>query len=136
MEAILELVFWVLWSIVEIFGELLLQGFGEAVFEGIEALFRRTNRAQPPFWLSALLHAAFGAFAGWISLLIFPTLALPSPALQIANLILSPLVMGGIVAWTRGALRPTSDPDDWSHDFANAALLAFAMSLTRLVGAH
>ena len=48
-------------------------------------------------WL--LLFAVFGAILGGISLLIFPKVLLPTVGLRIANLILTPVLAGGMSAF-------------------------------------
>ena len=135
MEAIAEILFGLLWGLLEILGEWLLQALAELALQGAAAGAKRSLDWRPPSWLQALVYAAFGAFAGWLSLKAAPALFIDSPTLRIANLLLSPLAMGWATAWIRSKLRPDAEPDDWLRDFANAALLALALGLVRLMGA-
>jgi hypothetical protein len=98
MEFLFEIVF-------QIVGELLIQVvlelLAEAGLRGLGAPFRR--KSNP--WLAAFGYLLFGALAGAISLAVFPDLLLKTPAGRIVNLMLTPVIAGGMMvllgAWRR-----------------------------------
>ena len=83
--------------IFEVLGEFLLQVFGEALIEiGFHSLAEPFRRPANP-WLAAIGYALFGAILGGISLLAFPNNLVPA-AWRVANLVATPMAVGGIMA--------------------------------------
>jgi len=126
MELIFELLF-------QVVGELILQ----VVFEALAELGIRTLRApfrKPPNpWLAAVGYAFLGALAGGLSLLIFPELLITSGAQRIANLVITPLAAGAMMA-ALGAWRRRRGQSLIRLDrFAYGYLFALAMAFTRYV---
>jgi hypothetical protein len=79
------------------------------------------------------LHMLLGGGLGWLSTLIAPKLLLPLAGLRIANLIVSPLLAGGIAwfaakQWTR---------QDAQSAFLHGALFALMFGMARYAcGTH
>jgi len=114
----------------EIFGEFLIQVIGEALVEiGLHTWADRSRRPVHPL-LSMLGHAFFGAVIGGLSLLVFPHNLVP-PQLRLPNLVLTPLAVGGLMAWM-GAWRARRGQAPLQIDrFACGSLFAFALALVR-----
>jgi hypothetical protein len=116
----LELIF-------EILGEFVLQALGEALFEvGLHSLAEPFRRAPNP-WLAALGYTLLGAALGGLSLLVFP-LYLVAPPWRVANLLITPLAVGGVMAamgvWRARRGEPVLRIDRFLHGFLFAAALA------------
>lgn len=124
--------------LVEFILEFLLQGVGELLLEIFTHRARKHRHAKglparEPMHpvLSALLWIAIGAAIGWLTLIPFPHSFLKDPALRIANLIATPLVLGALMALLgrrRLANREETVPLD---RFWTAALFALSMGLVR-----
>jgi hypothetical protein len=74
-----------------------------------------------------VLHTFLGGLAGWVSTLIFPKLLLTHVALRIANLVIAPLVAGGLSYWAADWMRKKADT--WTpfwHGFAFALVFGLA----------
>lgn len=83
--------------LVELIGEFLLQVVGEALVElGLHSL-AEPFRSPPNPWLAALGYSLFGGILGGLSLFIFPDNLVPE-SLRIANLLATPLAVGGVMA--------------------------------------
>jgi hypothetical protein len=84
-------------------------------------------------WL--LLFAVFGGICGGISLIFAPKLLLPNLGLRAANLVVSPLVAGGLsylvasFAWVARGVSPR-------HHFWRGFSFALAFGLVRFAYAH
>jgi hypothetical protein len=124
MEIIFELLF-------SFFGEFLLQVLFEVLAElGLHSM-REPFRRPPNPWLAALGYAIFGAIAGALSLLVFPTLFVHAHGLQVLNVALTPLA-AGLAMMALGAWRQRRDQDLIRIDkFAYGYLFALAMALVR-----
>jgi hypothetical protein len=124
MEIIFEFIF-------SFLGEFLLQVLAEALAElGLHSM-RETWRRPPNPWLAALGYALFGTIAGALSLLIIPKLFVHTPTLQLANVILTPLLAGGVMM-ALGAWRRRRDQDTIRLDkFAYGYLFALCMAMVR-----
>jgi hypothetical protein len=116
--------------ILQVAGEFLVFLFGEALASlGLHAVAEPFRRVPNP-WLAALGYAALGAILGGLSLLVFPN-NFARGALQILNLAITPLLVGGcaacVGAWRtrQGALVLPID------QFAHGYLLAFNLALVR-----
>jgi len=93
-------------------GELLLQVIAEALAElGLHSM-RDTLRQPANPWFAALGYALFVIIAGGLSLLLFPHLFVHVRALQIINVVLTPLAAGLAMmawgAWRRRRAQPRS----------------------------
>jgi hypothetical protein len=111
----------------EILGEFVLQTLGEALFEvGLHSLSEPFRRAPNP-WLAAVGYTLFGAALGGLSLLVFP-LYLVAPPWRVANLFLTPLAVGGVMAamgaWRARRGEPVLRIDRFLYGFLFAAALA------------
>ena len=83
--------------------------------------------------LAAIGYTLYGAIAGGLSLLVFPRSFIPSHGLRIASLVVTPLVVGGVMALI-GARRRRHDKAVARLDrFAYAYAFAFAMAAVRFV---
>lgn len=125
MGALLELLF-------ELFGELILQVLGEALVElGLHGLAAPLRKMPNPY-LATIGYVLFGAIAGAISLWIFPSLFIASPAGRIVNAVVTPLVAGGAMV-ALGAWRLKRGQQLVLIDrFAYGYLFALVMALVRL----
>lgn len=121
--------------LIEIIGELLLQACIELLGEiGLRSLAEPFRKPPNP-WLAALGYFIFGALAGGISLLVFPT-HLVAEELRLANLVLTPIVVGLLMA-ALGAWRARHGQiilriDRFSYGF----LFALSLALVRFGFAH
>ena len=115
--------------LLEIIGELLLQVIVELLSEwGMHAV-AEPFRKEPNPWLAALGYVFFGGVVGGLTLLGFPGHLTPSGPLRIANLILTPIVVGvlmaGVGAWRarRGGTLLRIDRFSYGYLFALALAL-------------
>jgi hypothetical protein len=124
MEIIFEIIF-------QFLGEMLLQIIGEAIAElfghSVKEPFRRSKPVHP--WLAVIGYIIFGAIAGVLSLWLFPSLFIKVEWLRIANLILTPIVSGIVMArigsWRRKHERETIRLDSFFYGFCFALSMAF-----------
>ena len=124
----LELIF-------EILGEFLLQVAGEALAEvGLRSLSEPFRRTPNP-WVAALGYAVFGAVAGGLSLFAFPH-NFASPPWRIANLVVTPLAVGGVMALV-GVWRARRGQSLVRMDrFAYGYVFALSLALVRFLFAR
>lgn len=122
--------------IVEILGEFLLQALGEALMElGFHSLAEPFRKPPNP-WLAALGYAIFGALAGGLSLLVFPSHLTPAGLPRLANLLLTPLAVGWCMS-AMGAWRSKRGDALLRIDrFSYGYLFALTMALVRFQFAH
>ncbi|MCX6875107.1 MAG: hypothetical protein NTW21_15045 [Verrucomicrobia bacterium] len=115
----------------EFLAEVVLQVIVEALFElGLQSLSAPFRRKPSP-WLATLGYTILGAVAGGLSLWVFPTRFIAAPAGRLANLVLTPLAAGAVMA-ALGAWRRRRDQDLIRLDrFAFGFLFALAMTLVR-----
>ena len=110
-----------------------LQLFGTIGIDAATSHRRSEKEEAGCGWLVAF--AFFGAIFGGLSLIFAPKLLLPTLALRIANLILAPLVAGGLSylvarhVWTSRGWEP-------SHHFWRGFWFALAFGLVRFAYAH
>jgi hypothetical protein len=128
MEFILELLF-------EIFGEALLQLVFELLAElGVRRLGKGQRRPSPA--LAIVGYGVLGALAGGCSLWLKPVLFIASPTAQVVNLVLTPLLIGGLMAQL-GAWRQRRDKATVRLDrFTYAYVFALGMALVRYAFGH
>lgn len=137
MEILAELLLQVLGWLIQLFAELLIQLFAESVFRvighALKAPFRRSP-IEP--WVAAIGYAIFGAVAGAISLLFFPSQFIKLEWLRVLNLVVTPLavgmIMGLIGAWRQRHERDTIRLESFSYGFC----FAFGMALVRHLYTH
>jgi hypothetical protein len=124
MEILFELLF-------EFLAEVLLQVVFEVLAEvGLQTL-REPFRKVPNPWLASVGYAVFGAVAGGLSLLVFPSLFMASHSARLANLLLAPVAAGAVMAAV-GAWRRRRDQELIRLDkFAYGFLFALAMAAVR-----
>jgi hypothetical protein len=124
MEFLFELLF-------QLFGELILQLVVQLLAElGIRAASEPFRKAPNP-WMAAFGYALFGAVAGGLSLLVFPSLAIRSPFGRLVNLGFTPVV-SGIAMAALGWWRHHRDQDLIRMDrFAYGYVFALTMALIR-----
>lgn len=129
MEFIFELLF-------EFFGEFLLQIVFELLAEfGLHSL-REPFQRKPHPAVAFIGYGLLGALAGGLSLWAFPSLLIASPDAQLANLLISP-VLAGLLMAALGAWRAKRGQSLLRMDrFACGFLFALSMALVRYVGAH
>jgi hypothetical protein len=118
----------------EIIGEFLLQVIGQALVElGFHAALEPFSKPPNPF-LAAIGYFIFGAIAGWLSLFLFPAYLVPSHALRIINLVVTPIGVGGCLS-AMGAWRARRGQTVMRIDkFAYAYLFALSVALVRFYG--
>ena len=132
MELIIHILAWIF----EIFGELGLQLLTEIVAEVFgHANRRRRPRAEPVApWLAVVGCVVFGAIAGGISLWLVPELFLKNHWARIANVIVTPLISGVVMAWI-GSWRRHHQGDLIRLDtFGYAFCFSLSMALVRFFG--
>jgi hypothetical protein len=99
VEIIAEIIFQVLGWLLQLFAELVLQVFFEALAEllghAIKEPFRRPEPVRP--WLAAIGYVLFGAAAGGLSLWLVPELFIRIGWLRWVNLLVVPLAAGGVM---------------------------------------
>ncbi|HXF10711.1 MAG TPA: hypothetical protein VN625_08005 [Desulfuromonadaceae bacterium] len=126
MEAVLEV-------ILQIFFELLLQFIGEVACEfGLQSLSEIFHRKPNP-WLAGIGYILLGAGIGGLSLLVARSTFIHHPTLRIANLFLTPLLAGLLMAaighWRRKRGQDLIRLDRFGYGF----LFAFSMALVRFL---
>lgn len=116
--------------IFEVVGEFVLQVIGETLAElGLHSLGAPFRRPPNP-WLASLGYALFGAILGGLSLLVFPNNLVPE-AFRVANLVLTPLAVGGVMvamgAWRARRGEPVLRIDKFAYGY----LFAMSLALVR-----
>lgn len=129
MEFLIEL-------LLQFFGELLLQLFLEILVEaGLHSVAEPLRRKPNP-WFAAAGYALLGGIGGALSLLVFPTLFMPTPIGRLASLILTPIA-AGLAMTLVGAWRLRRNQSLVRLDrFAYGYLFALAMALVRYFYGH
>jgi hypothetical protein len=119
-------------ALLQVVGEFLLQIVVEALVElGFHSLAEPLPRPPNP-WLAALGYALFGATLGGISLLFLPQHLTPAGFARFANLLLTPVAVGGCMVML-GAWRANRGERLWRIDrFAYGYLFALGFALVRL----
>lgn len=129
----MEIIFEILFGLLQVFGEIFLQIVIEALVEfGLQGLREPFRRAKPlhPL-LAAAGYALLGAAAGAISLWIFPQRFIATPWLRTLNLVITPIAAGAVMS-AIGMWRRKNDKELIRLDrFAYGFLFAFAMAIVR-----
>ena len=117
--------------LIELFGELLLQGIAEVLAEfGLRTFGESIRRPRNP-WLAAVGYAAFGAIAGGLSLLVFANHLVPAGPWRIVNLIATPPAVGAMMAALGTWRAKRGEPVLRIDRFSFGVLFAFAFALVR-----
>lgn len=129
LEVVFELLF-------EFFGELILQLGFEALGDTFKLGWQRLTGREKGTTVKREIgwSVVTGVVCGGLTLLIFPALAIHTPALQLLNLLVAPLVAGLLVERVR-AWRE-SRPSFSFPVFGYAALFGFAFAMTRWMFGH
>lgn len=122
MELLVEILF-------QVCAEGLLQLLGELGFRAFsEPFLPREKRSAP---IAAVAYVAFGCMLGGLSLLIAPHSLIPKAEFRMLNLIVTPILVGLVMAGL-GAVRRKKGEDVLRLDtFAYAYLFALGMTLVR-----
>lgn len=117
---------------IEFIFEVLLQ----LVFEILEVVFtsgagKRERESQSPI-VTAIIYIAFGIMAGFVSLWIFPQAFIHNSLGRIANLILTPVLMG-LLAAAFAAWRAGDGQGLRLGRFINGYVFALSLALVRFL---
>ncbi|MES2933809.1 MAG: hypothetical protein V4805_10020 [Pseudomonadota bacterium] len=117
----------------EICCEFLLQAAVEILAElGFHSLAETFHRRPNP-WLAAIGFALFGAAAGGLSLLLFPSHFVHNHTLRLVNLLVTPIA-AGLMMMALGAWRARHGQDVLRIDrFFYGYLFALALAVVRFV---
>ena len=134
MEIIFELIFGFFGFLLEFVLEILAQAAFELLAElGVRCLaepFRRPKPASP--FMAAIGYLIYGAFAGAISLML-PQMFIVSKNLRLANLIVTPIACGFIMA-SFGRFRERRGDETIRLDtFMYGYLFALSMAVVRYI---
>jgi len=134
MEIIAELLLSVLGFVAEIALQVGLELIAEFGFRAVREPFRGARIENPV--LAALGYALFGALAGGLSLLLFPNSFIAARSARIANLLITPVAAGALMALLGAWRRRRGDELMRLDRFAYGMVFAFAMSAVRFVFAN
>ena len=124
IEVVLQFVF-------EFFLQLLAEVFSEIGFHSLSQFFE-SRRIQNP-WIASAGYFFLGAVVGGISLLIFKATLIHSPMMRVANLFLTPVLVG-LAMVLIGWLRRKKGLELVRLDrFGYGFLFAFGMALVRFL---
>jgi hypothetical protein len=112
----------------EIVGELLLQMVFEVMAEfGLQSL-SAPFRKRPNPWLAALGYTILGAIVGGVSLWLFPSHLVATKALRLANVIITPLLVGlgmsAVGAWRAHRGQTVLRIDRFAYGYLFALMVA------------
>lgn len=134
MSILLEILLWLAATLGELLLELVFELLAEFGLRSLGAPFRPAREISP--WVAAPGYLIYGALAGALSVWLFPAPLLVAKWAQIANLAITPLAAGGVMAllgaWRRRRGQPLLRLDRFSY----GALFALAMVLVRYVFAE
>lgn len=138
MAFLVEIVLELLFGLLQLLAELLVQLFFEFLAElGVRSVREPVRRPRPadPL-LAAIGYTIFGATAGGLSLWLFPETFIDSESLKILNVVVTPLVAGALMALL-GAWRRRKDQELIRLDrFSYGYLFALAMTVVRFMWAE
>jgi hypothetical protein len=117
--------------LVQLLGEFLIQVIGQVLVElGMHAMIEPFLKPPKP-WVASVGYAIFGLILGLLSLFAFPEYLVHSGGLRIANLILTPMVVGACMA-ALGAWRVKRGDNALRIDkFAYGYLFALSIAIVR-----
>lgn len=124
MEELLAVLF-------QIFFEVVLQAFGSVP---INFTTRSEKLDRGCGWV--LLHGGAGGLLGYLSTLVAPKLLLPYTALRIGNLLVAPLLAGGIAYLFARWARSRGNNYDPTDHFWHGVLFAFMFGAARFAFAE
>ena len=131
MEILVEILVWLLHAFGEFILQIVVELLAESGLYGLREPFGRRKPLHPIF--AGICYIAFGALGGWLSLLFFPSPFIHSQLGRVANLLLTPLAAGAVMA-ALGAWRLRRGKDTIRLDrFAYGYLFALAMGLVRFI---
>jgi hypothetical protein len=129
MEVIFEILF-------QIFGEILLQLLFECLAElGLRSLADTLEKPRNPV-LSTVGFVIWGAIAGGLSLLIFPHSPIASLQLRQANLLITPIIVGGVMMLIGRQRNKRGQTLVRLDRFSYAFVFAFTMAVVRFIWAQ
>lgn len=113
----------------ELLGEIIVQLIVELLAFLLPELVLSWRKQTAPAWLKALSYACWGLVFGAVSLYFLPRLLI-YPAYALANLILTPILMGVVFVVLSKAKH---DDQDWLQKsrFLQGYLFAFGFALVR-----
>jgi hypothetical protein len=122
-------------SLLQLILELLLQGGAELLLEIIFHLIDNEDRqhrraGRHPVW-GAIFCAVLGTLVGFVSVAAWPQSFIHAPELRIANLVVTPLLLGLFMMLVGRRREKRGDTPVALDRFTNAALFAFAMAMVR-----
>jgi hypothetical protein len=134
VEIIFELIFSFFGYVLQFFFEILAQAVFELLAEvGTRSLvepFRRSKLANPLF--AVIGYLIYGALAGALSLLL-PKMFVVSQTLRLANLIITPIACGFVMAWFGRFRERRGDNAIKLDTFLYGYLFAFSMAVVRYI---
>lgn len=108
--------------------EILLQLVFELFFGNVVRFLREPFRKVISPWFAMAGYAIYGTLSGALSLWIFPSLFMASHPAQVANLLITPFLMGGAMmalgAWRRSRHKEVIRLDRFLYGFVFAAAMA------------
>jgi hypothetical protein len=121
--------------LLEFLAELILEVFVQGIFElggrGVFSTLRKDSPTNP--WLTICGYLLMGVISGAISVWISPMHLLKSPAMQILNLVITPITLGAIFE-AMGRWRHNHDKTRYKVDrFLYGFTFALTMGLIRYV---
>jgi peptidoglycan/LPS O-acetylase OafA/YrhL len=123
-----------LFALLEIFGEVLLQFFAEALFDLISRAVAEVFRNSEIKNRSAFAgYALLGVFAGAVSVFLLPHPLFHPARIRGVSLLISPLLTGALMAIIGSMLRRHDRETVRIESFACGAIFAFGMALVRLL---
>ncbi|MFZ6744004.1 hypothetical protein ACO0LC_12300 [Undibacterium sp. JH2W] len=120
---------------IEFIFEVLLQLVFEVLEFGVSSGVERRSREFLPSWLAVIVYIAFGVLAGYVSIWIFPQAFLHDSHARIANLLLTPVLMG-FLAGAFTAWRTGDAPGIFKYRFACGYAFAVSLALVRFFLTH
>jgi hypothetical protein len=134
----MEILFELLAPVLELLAEMVLQvaveWLAEFGFRAVKTPLQGGSKASAS--MAVVGYGLFGAAAGGLSLLVFPSSFVASPALRVVNLVVTPLVSGALMS-VLGAWRRRRGQELIRLDrFAYGLVFAFAMAGVRFAFAH
>jgi hypothetical protein len=127
----MEIIFELLIIIVQFVFELVLQLFFEGLVEVGAQKFSSKKREPMNPWLALIGYVFLGAIIGGISVWIWPTSFIASQPLRVVNLLVTPLLAGGVMALIGAWRAKRGDPVLYIDRFAYGLVFAFSMALVR-----
>ncbi len=117
--------------IIQFLAEIFLQLFFEVLAEAGLHFWDRQKKYNP-YWVS-LGYILLGAILGGLSLILFPESFLSSTSLKIINLIITPIIIGALMAWIGRHRKIRSKDVIRLESFFYGYLFALSMALVRML---